>query len=62
MAIENMKPATPINGTIEDDEAEEISIEIENPDSVSVNTEDGGMIIDFAQILVNKKKVNLILI
>jgi len=48
MAIENMKPATPINGTIEDDEAEEISIEIENPDSVSVNTEDGGMIIDFA--------------
>jgi len=48
MAIENMKPATPISGTVEDDQDQDISIEIENPDSVSVNTEDGGMIIDFA--------------
>ena len=38
--------ATPIEGTIEQ-EPEELSIVIENPESVSIDTEDGGMIIDF---------------
>ena len=45
MAIER-KPATPIDG-IEQDPEEELTIEIENPESVSVETDDGGMIIDF---------------
>ena len=45
MAIERT-PATPIEGTIEQ-EPEEIEVLIENPDSVAIETEDGGMIIDF---------------
>jgi len=45
LAIER-QPATPIEGLIEQ-EPEEINIAIENPDSVSIETEDGGMIIDF---------------
>ena len=47
MAIER-KPATPVEGTIEQgQEEEEISIAIENPESVAIETEDGGVIIDF---------------
>ena len=53
MAIERTT-ATPRDGMIElDDEIEvegeeqHIAIAIENPDSVAINTEDGGMIIDF---------------
>ena len=46
MAIER-KPATPVEGTIEQGEEEEISIAIENPESVAIETEDGGVIIDF---------------
>ena len=47
MAIER-QPATPIEGTIEQDPQEQgLSIAIENPDSVAIETEDGGMIIDF---------------
>ena len=45
MAIER-KPATPIEGTVEQ-EPEEIDIVIESPESVAIETEDGGMIIDF---------------
>ena len=45
MAIER-QPATPVEGLIEQ-EPEEISIAIENPDSVAIETDDGGMIIDF---------------
>ena len=45
MAIERT-PATPIAGTIEQ-EPEELEIMIENPDSLAIETEDGGMIIDF---------------
>jgi hypothetical protein len=45
LAIER-QPATPIEGLIEQ-EPEEINIAIENPDAVSIETEDGGMIIDF---------------
>jgi hypothetical protein len=44
MAIEKvMTPATTFKEMAEPD----ISIEVENPDSVSIETEDGGMIIDF---------------
>ena len=39
--------ATPIEGTVEQEPEDEISLIIENPDSVSLETEDGGMIIDF---------------
>ena len=39
--------ATPIDGTVEQEPEDEISLIIENPDSVSMETEDGGMIIDF---------------
>ena len=46
MAIERMT-ATPIEGTVEQEPEDEISLIIENPDSVSMETEDGGMIIDF---------------
>ena len=47
MAIER-QTATPIEGTIEQDPQEQgLSIAIENPDSVAIETEDGGMIIDF---------------
>ena len=46
MAIER-KPATPIDGTIEQEPEEDITIAIENPESVSIDTDDGGMIIDF---------------
>tara|TARA_R110002049_G_scaffold109215_6_gene257881 strand:+ start:25859 stop:28342 length:2484 start_codon:yes stop_codon:yes gene_type:complete len=46
MAIERMT-ATPIEGTVEQEPEDEISLIIENPDSVSLETEDGGMIIDF---------------
>ena len=47
MAIER-KTATPIEGTIEQDpEAEELTIAIENPESLAIETDDGGMIIDF---------------
>tara|TARA_R100001440_G_scaffold19874_1_gene33485 strand:- start:7658 stop:10129 length:2472 start_codon:yes stop_codon:yes gene_type:complete len=45
LAIERT-PATPVEGLIEQ-EPEEISIAIENPDSVAIETEDGGMLIDF---------------
>jgi hypothetical protein len=47
LAIER-QPATPVEGTIEQDpQDQELSIAIENPDSLSIETEDGGMIIDF---------------
>ena len=46
MAIER-RPATPVDGLIEQDTDEELSISIENPDSVAIATDDGGMIIDF---------------
>ena len=47
MAIER-QPATPIEGTIEQEPQEQgLSIAIENPDSLTIETEDGGMIIDF---------------
>jgi hypothetical protein len=47
LAIER-QPATPVEGTIEQDPQEqELTIAIENPDSLSIETEDGGMIIDF---------------
>ena len=39
--------ATPIEGTVEQEPEDELSIAIENPESVSIETEDGGMIIDF---------------
>ena len=45
MAID--KPATPIDGLIEQEPEEELQIAIENPDSVAIATEDGGMVIDF---------------
>jgi hypothetical protein len=41
-----MQPSTPVEGTIEQG-AEEITVAIENPDSVAIETDDGGMIIDF---------------
>jgi hypothetical protein len=42
------QPATPVEGTIEQDPQEQgLSIAIENPDSLTIETEDGGMIIDF---------------
>ena len=46
MAIER-QTATPIDGTIEQDLESDITIEIEDPESVAIETEDGGMIIDF---------------
>ena len=53
MAIER-QPATPPEGLDEliDDievegEEQDVAIAIENPDSIAINTEDGGMIIDF---------------
>ena len=47
MAIEKT-PATPVEGLIEQDpEGEALSISIENPESVSIETEDGGLLIDF---------------
>jgi|TARA_B100001093_G_scaffold442635_1_gene444478 hypothetical protein len=47
VAIERNTPATPIEGTDALPEQEELSISIDNPDSVAIATEDGGMIIDF---------------
>ncbi len=47
MAIEK-QPATPVEGLIEQEpQGEGLSISVENPESVSIETEDGGMIIDF---------------
>ena len=47
MAIER-QPATPVEGTIEQEpQDQELTIAIENPDSLAIETEDGGMIIDF---------------
>ena len=45
MAIER-RPATPVDGLIEQED-EDITIAIENPESVAIDTDDGGMIIDF---------------
>ena len=45
MAIER-QPATPIEGTVEQ-EPQDLDIIIENPESVEIATDDGGMIIDF---------------
>ena len=45
MAIE--KPMTPMIRDEDDIEPTEVSVEIVNPDAVSVETEDGGMVIDF---------------
>ena len=45
MAIER-QPATPIEGTIEQ-EPQDLDIIIENPESVEIATDDGGMIIHF---------------
>ena len=47
MAIERDNPATHLAGTDEMPEQEELSISIDNPDSVAIATDDGGMIIDF---------------
>jgi hypothetical protein len=48
LAIENNRPFTPPEGLDELDTDEgQISIAVENPDSVAISTEDGGMIIDF---------------
>ena len=44
MAIDR---SIPIDGTVEAGEEQGLEVTIENPDSVSVETEDGGMIIDF---------------
>jgi len=46
LAIER-QPATPIDGTVEQEPEEELDIIVENPDSVAIETDDGGMIIDF---------------
>lgn len=47
MAIEKT-PATPIEGLIEQEpEGADIQIAIENPESVAIETDDGGMLIDF---------------
>ena len=46
MAIER-NPATPTDGTIEQEPEEELEILIEDPESVAIETDDGGMIIDF---------------
>ena len=46
MAIER-RQATPVDGTVEQDAEEEITVAIENPESVAIETDDGGMIIDF---------------
>jgi len=46
MAIER-RQATSVDGTIEQDSEEELTIAIENPESVAIETDDGGMIIDF---------------
>ena len=46
MAIER-RQATPVDGTIEQDTEEELTVAIENPESVAIETDDGGMIIDF---------------
>ena len=52
MAIER-KPATPVDGLIEQDPEEaDISIAIENPESVAIETDDGGMIIDLTLMLL----------
>ena len=53
MAIER-RPATPIEGTIEQ-EPEELEILIESPESVAIETEDGGMIIDFQPASAQKE-------
>ena len=45
MAIE--KPMTPMIRDENDREPTEVKVEVVNPDAVSVETEDGGMIIDF---------------
>ena len=45
MAIE--KQMEPSDLEIEDTDAEEIEVEIVNPDAVSIETDDGGVIIDF---------------
>ena len=44
-----MQPSTPVEGTIEQG-AEEVTVAIENPDSVAIETDDGGMIIDLSLI------------
>ena len=45
MAIE--KQMTPFDVEIEDEGAEELQVEIVNPEAISMETEDGGIIIDF---------------
>ena len=45
MAIE--KPMEPSDLDIEGTDAEEVEVQIVNPDAVSIGTDDGGMIIDF---------------
>ena len=45
MAIE--KQMEPSDLEIEDTDAQEIEVEIVNPDAVSIETEDGGVIVDF---------------
>ena len=55
MAIENNRPFTPPEGLDELDTDEgQISIAVENPDSVAISTEDGGMI---KQAQINNKPV-----
>ena len=45
MAIEKMMTPADVNKMEQDEE--EVTIEVVNPDAVSVETEDGGMVIDF---------------
>jgi hypothetical protein len=48
LAIEKVTPATPVDGLIEQEEQEEeVKVSIKNPEAVSIETEDGGMLIDF---------------
>ena len=46
-----MQPSTPVEGTIEQG-AEEVTVAIENPDSVAIQTDDGGMIISDQKVFI----------
>ena len=46
-SLDSLQMADIQNRLADADEQSEMIIEIENPDSVAIETEDGGMIIDF---------------
>ena len=56
MAVEKQMTPAELSEKVLAEQEEKIQVEIENPDSVSVATEDGGVVIDFEGKIKSRQK------